>query len=291
MAENKIEFRKVRDFGEILGEVFQFLRQEGKAFFRVFFAICGVFMLLHAVLTGWLNANVFSGALESSFSNKLTYTKLFTANYFVTVLVSAMSYTSMQVTVFSYITAYVANGNVSPDIEQVWKMFTKYFFKVFLFTIPLYLLIVVGMLFCLAPGIYFAVVFAPFALVLINEDLDFGDAFSRCMYLIKANFWPSIGLYFVAVIIYYIAHMVIGVAVGAAAGAVAYLTTNDISSVVATVTSFLSVFGLCFYLLPLLTIAFNYFNLVEQKEGTGILNRIGSIGKGNTNQDNNEEEF
>lgn len=292
MAEQKIEFRKIRDFGENIGEIFQFLRQEGKPFLRSFFAICGIFMLLTSVMSGLLQAQMFSGVLDpGSFRGTSPFARMFTANYFITLFVSLLAYISMQVTVFVYVKAYVQNGNTSPDIEQVWRLFTKYFSKVFLFSIPINLLTLFGFFFCIVPGVYLGVVLAPYVMILVYEDLDFGAAFSRCTYLIKDSFWSSFGIYIVAAGIYYMAQLLIGIIVGGGAGLLTYLTTNDIKSVVGIVTSFLNIFGYCFYVIPLLGIAFNYFSLAEKRDGVGILNRIDSIGQSKSNYDSGEEEF
>lgn len=292
MAEQKIEFRKIRDFGENIGDVFQFLRQEGKPFLRSFFAICGIFMLLTSVMSGLLQAQMFSGIIDPrGFRGTSPFTRIFTTSYFLTLFVSLLAYISMQVTVFVYIKAYVQNGNTSPDIDQVWKLFTKYFFKVFIFSIPINLLTLLGFVFCIVPGVYLAVVLAPYVMILVYEDLDFNAAFSRCIYLIKDSFWSSFGIYIVAAGIYYMAQFLIGIIVGGGAGLLTYFTTKDIKSVVGIVTSFLNIFGYCFYVVPLIAIAFNYFSLAENRDGLGILNRIDGIGATKPNYDRGEEEF
>ncbi|MEO6914420.1 MAG: hypothetical protein ABI151_01225 [Chitinophagaceae bacterium] len=292
MAEQKIEFRKVRDFGENIGDIFQFLRQEAKPFLRAFFAICGIFMLLTSVMSGLLQAQMFTGVFDTATFNRVSpFSRIFTANYFLTVLVAIVTYSSMHVTVFSYIKGYIDNGNNSPDIEQVWKLFTKNFSKVFLLTIPIHLLTIIGFLFCLVPGFYFGVVLAPFAMILIYEGLTFGEAFARCTYLIKENFWSSFGIYIVAMIIYYAAQTLIGGIVAGSAGLLTYFTTKDFKSVIGIATSFINIFGYFFYVIPLLGIALNYFTLVENKDGLGILNRIDTIGKTKINPDRGEEEF
>jgi len=131
----------------------------------------------------------------------------------------------------------------------------------------------------------------PFPYVVMIEDVDFGTAFSRCFEIIKGNFWPALAVYLVAGIIYYISSSIISVVVGLVIGLTAYFTTKDIGSTIGIVTSFLNIFSLTFYTIYFISAGLQYFSLTEQHDGTGILNRIDSIGTGNNNFDHPEEQY
>jgi hypothetical protein len=57
------------------------------------------------------------------------------------------------------------------------------------------------------------------------------------------------------------------------------------------VTSFLNIFSFTFYIIYFISLSFHYFNLVEKRDGTGILSRINSIGDTTDNFNNIEEEY
>ena len=40
----KVEFRKVRDFGEVISDTFLFMKQNFKPLFKAFFYLCGFFL-------------------------------------------------------------------------------------------------------------------------------------------------------------------------------------------------------------------------------------------------------
>ena len=131
----------------------------------------------------------------------------------------------------------------------------------------------------------------PFTLVVMIEEADLSTAFSRCFEIIKENFWPSLALYLVAYIIYSISSSIIGVVVGLVAGVAAYFTTKDISTAVGIATSFLNIFSFIFYTIYFISTALQYFSLTEQRDGTGILNRIDNIGSDKNNFDHIEEQY
>ncbi|MBC8034240.1 MAG: hypothetical protein H7Y03_08850 [Chitinophagaceae bacterium] len=294
MAQQKIELRRLRDFGENLNDTFQFIRLNFKPLLATFFAICGVFMVTMAIFSGLYQSNTMS-RLESIVSGAALqdggFLQIFGIGYFLLLLSMWLTYVMMQVTVTAYIKFYVENDGATPSIENVWDIVKRYFFKVLLYSIPIVLLQLVGFVFCVLPGIWLGVVMIPFVSVVIIEDQNFSSAFNRCFEIIKENFWTSLLLYFVALLIYSFMSNVIGLIVGGIVGFTAYFTTKDIGTTLGVVTSLFNMFSLTFYLVFLVSAALHYFNLVEKRDGTGLLSRIEGIGNTDKNHDNTEEEY
>ena len=297
MVEEKVRFRKVREFGENLNDTFLFIRQNFKPLLLSFFAICGVFMLGKAIFSGIYQSRSFG--IFDQFSMRARsgradpWGTIFSAEYFIYILFALASYVAMKVVLAAYIKYYVENNGAQPSIENVWEIFKKYFFRILIYSIPIFLLMCVGFVFCLIPGIYLLVVFTPFDIILVMEDCSFSDAFNRCFTLVKENFWISFAIYFIAGIIYYIATLIISVGVGAIVGAATYVTTKDVGTTAGMVTSFLNLFAGVFYIIFFVSAALQYFNLAELHDGTGILQQIESIGgEPNTISDiDNGEEY
>src|SRR5580704_3409879 len=245
MVEQKIEFRKVREFGENLSDTFLFIRQNIKPLLKSFFAICGVFMIGYAIFNGIYQSRAFSvfDQLRKGLTvNRGTdFTGLFTPEYFLTILLGTLFYVSMRVALGAYIKFYVENNNTAPSIEQVWKIFIRYFLKVLVFNIPIFLLILVGTLCCFAPGIWLLVVLMPFDLILIVEDASFENAFSRSFTIIRDNFWITLCIYLVAGLIYSFGVSIIGVIVAIIVGATTFISTDSIGTAAGIATSFLVV--------------------------------------------------
>jgi hypothetical protein len=294
MAEQKIEFRKIRDFGENLNDSFVFIKQNYKEILASFFAICGMFLLCRSIFNGIYQSRyfgIFDQLRKGINSPERTLARIFPMEYFLTLLFTWLSYSAMNTVLGSYIKFYVENGGLKPTIEQIWELFKKYFLKILLYSVPVFLLTVVGFVFCLAPGVYLGVVLMPFSLVLIIEDADFGRAFSRCFEIISGNFWQSLAIYFVATIIYSFGGAIVSLVVGVIAGIAAFFTTNSVGTTAGIVTSIFAVFSSVFYIIFYVSLAFQYFNLVEKRDGTGILQRLETIGGDKNNFNNIEEQY
>lgn len=293
MDQQKIELRKIRDFGENINGTIQFIKQELKPLLKSFFAITAVVILLTGVLGALYQSTAMSDifdAFKGIRHRPKGFGEVFTLTYFLFLLLSVFNFALINVSIACYVKVYGNKGGVSPTIEEVWNEVVHYIIPIFFYTIIISVIIIIGCLFCLAPGIYLAVVFVPITYIMIIEDAPFGYAFNRCFTLIKENFWISFGIYFVVYLIYSLSSTVIGLVISAVSGLIAYFTTKDINSTVGVVTGVLSVFQHVFYIIFSISVGLHYFNLVEQKDGEGLLTRIDSLGN-TANQSSNEEQY
>ncbi len=283
MAEQEINFRKVREFGDNLNDTFLFIKQNLKGLLGAFFGFCGIFMLGKAIFSGLYESRSFGfldrlGGGFAAGGQRTAISEIFTPEYFLIIFFSWLTFVSMRVVLAAYIKFYVENDGLHPSMDQVWVYFKKYFFRVFFYSIPIWVLIIIGTLFCLLPGIYLAVVFTAFDMVLVIEDATMGEAFNRCFLIIKDQFWISLAIYLVALIIYSFGGMIISLLIGGLVGLATYFTTKSIGTTAGVVTSFLNIFSGVFYIVFFVSSAFQYFNLAERHDGTGILQRIDALG-------------
>ncbi|HRI21466.1 MAG TPA: hypothetical protein PLA68_10960 [Panacibacter sp.] len=293
MAQQKIQLRKIRDFGENLGDTFQFIRQEFKPLASAFILISGIFILSSSILGGLYQKQAF-GFLDDlktgTVAPQNTFSNIFTAGYFIFILVTVLNISAMRTVIAVYMKLY-DELDEPPTLQQVWSLFAKNFFKIFAYSIPQFILIVIGCLFCLAPGIYFMVVLMPYPFVIVNENQSFGDAFSRCINITKENFWISLGTYFIAYLIYSISSGIIGVIVAGVVGVGSYFSTNEISSTAAIATSVLSVVQYVFYIVFFVSVGLQYYNLAELKDGTGLERRLANLGGSANSNAGIEEQY
>jgi hypothetical protein len=299
MAQQKIELRKVRDFGQNFNDTFVFLRQNIKPLLKSFFAICGLFMLGQAIANGIYQSNSFGvfdeifkgGRRRGDFPNTSPYGNIFSLEYFLTLLFMFLTFVSMKTVLGAYFKYYLENDGQQPGIDQIWEIFRRYFFRVALYSIPVAVLTVLGFFLCILPGFYLWVVWVPFSMVVMIEDTTFNGAFNRCFEIVRENFWISLAIYVIAYLIYSVSSGIISVIVGIIVGAITYLSTESVSATAGIVTSFLNIFSFIFYIPFLVSAAFQYFNLVETRDGTGILSRIDNIGSEKNRFDNIEEQY
>jgi hypothetical protein len=196
----------------------------------------------------------------------------------------------MKTTLIAYVKVYEEKQKDTPELGEVWAVFSKYFLKVFLYSIPVILAIIVGTAFCLLPGVYLWVVLIPFEMILLIEDQSFGSSWDRCFTIIKENWWQAFGIYAVAYLIYIAGTWIIGGLMSVITGVLAYFTTKDFSSTFSLVTSILNIFSFVFFIVFYIAAILNYFSLVEKYDGTGMMRRLDGLGE-NTSSHEIEEQY
>lgn len=282
MDSSKMELRKLRNFSDNINDTFQFLKQEFKPLLGCYIAICGIFIVLSSVASGLYQRESmvgFSRIFKGLDYQQRSFNDVFNLNYFLLIFLGILSYVLMHIVVAVYFKLYVQKSRISPTIEEVWKESLRFVFPIFFYTIVYTIITIISAFFCLVPFFYFAVVFAPFTLIYVVEEVSFTQGFSRCFNLIRDNYWESLGIYFVTYLIYSISSSIIGLIVSALAGVISYFTTKDIGAVTGIFTGTLSIFTHVFYIIFAVSVALNYFNLVEHLDGSGLLERIDNLGK------------
>jgi hypothetical protein len=292
MAQQKIQLRKIRDFGENFSDTFQFIKQEFKPLLVSFILIAGIFMLATAIFSGLYQKDAFSflDQIESGVFRESAFSSTFTSMYFLFIIFTLLSITAMRTVIAVYL-KYYDEYDATPTVQQVWTSFIKYFPRVLVFSIPTFLLIIIGLVFCLIPGIYLMVVFAPFVFIIVAEDASFSDAFSRSFDLVKENFWLTLGIYLVAYLIYSVSSGITGLIVGLVASAVSYFTTKELSTSIGVLMSILSIVQYIFYIIFFVSVGLHYYNLVETREGTGLAKRLEGLGSNINPNENVEEQY
>lgn len=293
MAEQKVELRKTRDLSENLNDTFTFIRQNLKPLATSFIGIAGITMLANAILGGIYQSQagkVFKDILGRPNDVRFLFNFL-SPTYFAVLILGWLNFIAMNVVIACYMKLYDVSQNRPPAIQEVWEEFKKYFLKLFLYSIPVSLITIAGFSFCLLPGVYLAVVFAPFPIVVVVENQTFGEAWSRCFNLIKDNFWTSFGIYILVYLIYALTSGIISTVVATLTGLISYFTTKDMSATIGIATSVLSIFSFLFYMIFYVSVCLHYFNLTERQDGTGMMRRLDTLGGSGNDFDNIQEHY
>lgn len=277
MPEN-LEFKKLREFGEIINDMFLFIKQNFKALLKVFVYFSGIF-LLGSIIAGIYQQIGLQKALVSADSPFSMLGKMFNINYFLVLLFNLASYTAMNVSILSFIAVYIQKGNVAPTLDEVWAYFKFYFFRMLGSGILVGLFCGLCFLLLLFPGIYVMPAMMLFFPVMVYENGSFGYSFERAFKLVKGQWWVTFGT---ILIIYFIT-----------------LASQSLASLPALIFTFLSAFTagakglsntaiivsttvqyLCqvFMIIPIVGISICYFNLVERLDSTGLMDRISQMG-------------
>lgn len=294
---DKLEFKKLREFGEIINDTFQFLKQNFKPLMKTYIYLCGFF-----VLAGMLAAIMYQVGLQKigfgyggnpASANPFTRLgQIFTFNYFLVIIFSVLNYTAIVVSTLSFIALYIQKGNVAPAVDEVWTYFKYYFLRVFGSSIAISIFLVLCLLFCGLPFLYVFPAMSLFYSVMIIENGSFEYSFSRSFKLLKDQWWVTAGAIFVIWIITY-ACMSMASLPGIILTMVSAFTKTSggmgiLIIVFATVIQYVCQ---VFMILPVIGVTLCYFNLAERLDNTGLLERINQLGKSETDLNSTPEDY
>lgn len=267
----KIEFRKVRDFGDLLNTTFAFIKQNFKKLFLSLLFIAGPAIFITGIAAGFYQSNIFS--LRLSLENFIPSALIYYFFIFITFqLILTVTY--------SYINLYLENNLDEFDVNDVWENVKKNLPMVFLTTIGISVIVLFATILLIIPGIYLGIIFTIIYIVRIQEKLFFFESISRCRYLISGNWWFTFALLLIfSVIQYFLTFLFlipqyIAMFIGMLHMRNGQLSLNStfmmITSIIASVSYF-------FYAIVLIGISLHYFSLVEKKEATGLMEKLETI--------------
>jgi hypothetical protein len=157
----------------------------------------------------------------------------------------------------------------SPDAGSIFSLFMIFMALMFVFT-------------------WLGIVLTQFFPILLLEDASIGTALRRSFYLIRGKWWSTFGLVFIASLIQSCISYVFFIPLYAIMFVQLLKVPGLDSPVYSVVAGSIYAIGAVFmYAIPLLAVMFQYFNLVERKEGTGLRQLVDSLGQKTTPEAHN----
>ncbi len=286
------DFRQERDFGQKISATFEFIGVHFRPLGRVLLYIALPAALVQGVLSGLLQTQLVAsmqtatGAAGSSAWQRqgALYGTMFTSpTYYLNTVVSQIFSTLLILSVYGYLLHYLA-GPTGPgrpaSVADVWAVVKREFLGTFFSLWGLGIVVMLGLLVFVLPGMYLMVALSLFFVVRLVEGTGFGATISRCLFLTRGKWWSTFGVLFIMVLLLYV--------LLAAAGSVAALLAGGLTSMVhsvktplftVTVTAITTLFTLLVYPPLLLVLAFQYFNLVERKESHSLHALVDQLGQ------------
>ena len=291
----KLEFRKKRDFGQVINDTFTFMRQNFKPLIKVYFTFCGLFVLasmLTMLLQQYKMVNIFNTIGVEGNTNKFGLSSVYSIEYFLSILFSLATYASMSVAILSYIAVYVKKGNETPTTDEVWGYFKYYFFRIFGSSLLLILMLIISFVFCIVPFFWLFPYVAMIFPIMVIENGSLGYSFTRSFAVIKDNFWVTFGTLIVVWIIVYacMSMVILPTTLFNMIGMFTHKTPR-MSLTLTMITTVLQSICQVFTIIPIITISLTYFSLVEQKENPGLMERISHFGNTEKPIDTRPEEY
>jgi hypothetical protein len=291
MQTQELNFRKSRDFGDLLGDTFTFFKQEYKFFAKVLLFYAGPFVFVTAIASAWFQSGIFSlmGMMVSG--NPLDILSEFGLKLLLYFLAAIISNTVLICVVYSYIGLYVEHGKDGFTQEDVWRNVGKTFFPVLGTMVVMGILIGIGTLLCIIPGIYLAIAFCLVFASVFFESLPMGRAFERSMFLIRDDWWLA---FIVGVVIYLLVGFIsyifmlpsVIVSVFVTLNTVGGSSSGDYSILYMVFVAIGSFAVSIFACIPHITFSLFYYSQIEKKESPGLIDKIEKINKPETETEN-----
>lgn len=304
------DFRQERDFGAKVGATFEFVTAQ----FRPLVKCLAYFVLPGALLAGigmGLFMNNFLSRMPFAGSRSRLGAPVEIAQQYGAGPLSALSFAGIGLSAVGFLLAFLLLSSTvygfvrvrmnTPPAEpvrpgQVWAFMWPRLGRVVGGWLLLAIIMVIGMgvmggaLALLGPGFVVLLIF-PMVWVVVcltlyfpalwMEDDGVVVAFRRSFYLIKGKWWSSLGLYLVMSMITGMLNYLFIIPFYGIIMARTMLKIPGFDSEILSVVA-MSIYALGWILtamLPLVAMLFQYFNLVERKDGTGLRLLVESLGQ------------
>ena len=298
------DFRQERDFGTKIGATFEFIgahwRPLGKC---LMYFVLPVTLIMGVGLGLVTNSmwNVMGAAKDNP--NAVDPSSVFGASYFagfgVALLGGLLSFLMLMSTVYAYVRLLVAEPVALPTPAEVWaeiKQTVGRLLLAFGLLLGVYLLIVLTfvlvvtaiktfailLLFLLIPGlVYVSVPLSLYFPILILEQNSVTAALRRCFYLVRGHWWSTLGLIFVAGMIQSMLTILFVLPQYAVMfGKMLKIPGLESDALGIAAQCLYAAGSILTYPVSLLALVFQYYNLIEQKEGLGLRSLIDTLGAG-----------
>lgn len=270
MELNWIDFKQPRSQSELFGVTIDFIKQNFKKLLLSLVLLAGPVLILLNIVNTFL--------LRSFIERQENFILTFILSYFGMML---YQFAVMLVT-YSYIMLYIERGPGMVDVPDVFLFARKNALLFLRVQLASFFIIIGGMLFCMIPGIYLSIPISLLFIVSLREKLPLYPALSRCFELVKGNWWSVFFFYILLgicegfiMLVFYIPSFVINFAEifhqAKTSPRVPGVSTATI------LTGLLVTIGYMVYALAYVGMSFQYHSLVEQKNATGLLEKLDSV--------------
>jgi hypothetical protein len=145
--------------------------------------------------------------------------------------------------------------------------------------ILIFILLAIAFVFCIIPSIYLGTVFYLIVPIIVIENASFGFAFNKSFRLISDNWWLTFGVIFIIHLIIWVLSVSINLPLTVITSGTEFFTIKNFPLPAILFVSIVRAMLELVYILPAIAISLCYFNLVEEKDSTGLLMRIENLGK------------
>ncbi len=268
MPEKEIQFRKRRDFNQIIIDSFDFLKQEYQTIFKLIRGYVLPFIIVNAVLQVHVQKNILD---KIDIQDTQAVMDNFGPVYLNFLLVSLFTLFVQSLyigTFYTYLEAYIKEGKDQFSLSDITPRLFSNSLLALKAHFALFVLVLAGFVLCIVPGIYFANTFSIIAVVYLFEKNSLGQSFQRSFRLVNSQWWNTLLINITGIALLYFSGVILSLptllADNAAGSPVSEVTAGAggpgffwiWTGIAGAITSLL-------WIVPYTFLAMHYFNLAE----------------------------
>jgi len=287
MTTENFRLEKVRDFGLLFSDTFLFIKYNFKNLFKGMLYYVVPFGLLQGVVMGLFQYETLlslgngSGINANYSSSTVIYSTL--ASY----IFMLISYTVAIAFITQYIKLYRDKGANNFEVNEVGKAMLNNIPKILGAIILSGIIVVLGCILLIIPGIYIGVCISLVVPIIVFEDESVGNAISACFNLIKSNWWNTFAVLFVIGLISSALNFVFQLpSTIYQLMSTIFMANGDAMTPSKSLLILFSIIqGIGYALiqvLPLTAIVMQYFNLIERRQSPALLKDLETVGNNET---------
>lgn len=271
---------QTRDFGEKINATIQYAVKQIRSLSTALLYIAGPPALIAGIASGMASASMLSTQPTAPGRFNSWIIQQISSPYYIVAIVAAIFIPLLvNLTVYSHLKIYHRNDGQAITVEAVWAEVQAALGRALVTWLVVGMLVIVGTMFFIVPGVYLGVTFSLALIIVVFEGGSVSTFIGRCFALIGDKWWSTFGLIIIISFIAYTLSFAFNVPAAAVSMMISLKVMPDMPVYITILTSILSTIGsVLVSALIALGIAFQYFNLIELREGRSILSAIDSIG-------------
>ncbi len=280
MTQEKITLYKMRDFSAKVNITIEYIRHNFLPLVKVvLLVVAPIALILTLLMKYWMGdlAELQNNPGADPFG---TLSRL-GPTYLLSTFISITSYTFLFTAVYGYMKMN-QDQEEAPSPVEVYKLILPKLPMVFILMILISVVSLIGLVFFIIPGLYLMITTSLAVPIYLFENKNIGDAFGKSFTLIKGKWWSTFGLLIITGIISALISYLFAVPLYGKMIIDLFSKGADQVQPDLLFTSWYSTFALAFmligsyiaYLIPVIALSFQYFNLSERVEARGLRNQI-----------------
>lgn len=297
----RIELRRTRNFGALINVVFEFCRKNAKPLMASIGLIVGPTLVVATIASILVMSRMLG---NESYTNSDSFDGLLSVyreawGVIVLSTIAGILTTVVMITVIAgYIRQYVDRAPNEITVKDVWEEVRYSFGRVLLTSIaamivtmlPMLIfvgfaaasesvpLIVLAVFLSAIPTIYIGTCMSIVVPLRLEEEIGLFASIRRSMYLTRGRWWFSFWVYVVMTFVVMLVSAVFQIPIQIATVMASFSGSEPAIPILVIGVAISTVGSYLLYSVLIATCSINYYNLVEGKEGVGLIDRINAIG-------------